>query len=88
MKVSYCFIIGDSHNKIVISEFDCGKSFCENCRTSERGFSLLVNMRCCCFSKGRVPKNKMEISNGVFHEGVGGSRVPLRFFNFFGLETI
>ena len=33
-------------------------------------------------SKGSIPTNKMEIFNGIFHEG-GGSQVPLFFFNFF-----
>ena len=28
-------------------------------------------------AKGNIPKNKMEFFNGIFHEGGGGSRVPL-----------
>ena len=38
--------------------------------------------------RGSIPKNEMEIFNGIFREGGGrGSRVPLRFFHLFLLKN-
>ena len=36
---------------------------------------------------GRVPKNKMEIFNGIFHEG-GGVSSSLKFFSLFCFKNI
>ena len=52
--------------------------YCEN--------NTNIAFTCAYLCKGGNPKNKIEIFDGIFHEG-GGSQVPLRFFFIFLLKN-